>query len=89
MSDNIDKPKKTVELEDIKREVFYFLVFVCVFFMSITSFTSSSDSVSIQVLRCISFFVLIYLIASYGSRLIESVLIYVEDNHYKGVKDEK
>lgn len=31
MSDNMDKPKKTVELEDIKRDAFYFLVFVCVF----------------------------------------------------------
>ncbi|EOO0167164.1 hypothetical protein BO100_RS20455 [Escherichia coli] len=89
MSDNMDKPKKTVELEDIKRDAFYLLVFVCVFFMSITSFTSSSDTFLIQVLRGICYFILIFLIASYGSRLIESVLIYFKDNYCIGVKDEK
>lgn len=83
MSDNINKPNRRIEPGDIKKDAFYFLIFVCVFFMSITSFTSSSDSLLILILRGVSFFILIFLVAGYGARLIESILIYIKDNNYR------
>lgn len=31
MSDNINKPNRRIEPGDIKKDAFYFLIFVCVF----------------------------------------------------------
>ncbi|EPC0068392.1 hypothetical protein ACRWP7_003300 [Escherichia coli] len=81
MSDNVKNTKNNVSLADVKRDAFYFIVLLCVFLMSLTKFTSTSESIYLLVLRALSFVVMIICVAGYGARLIEKALVYIK---YKG-----
>ncbi|EGB7013660.1 hypothetical protein H8C17_002623 [Salmonella enterica] len=78
MSDNVKNTKNNVSLADVKRDAFYFIVLFCLFLMSLTKFTSTSESIYLLALRALSFFVLIICVARYGAIFIENALIYIK-----------
>ncbi|HCR3985036.1 TPA: hypothetical protein OOF39_004534 [Kluyvera ascorbata] len=84
MKHNIKAVQNKTDLREVKGDAFYFLVILCVFFMSLTKLSSSDDSITIIILRGLYYFVLIFCVASYGAKFFVNALKYIK---YKNNED--